>query len=140
MQVDSAIKAEVGIVELINSGEGRGNVLQLRSYAAPESEKFPAIFFQGPTDATDTSALVGKTVTGKLFVQVGSSQPVWYCGDQQTVSCTFDSVEKTELVGKFTAGNLTSTDGRTSTISGSFRVVSGGSSSSSAGSSSGGTP
>jgi hypothetical protein len=120
---DGPVNSPTGHAALIVLGEGRPAVLQLRSYANVNDETFPAIFFQGTTGVGTVADLVGKTVTGKVFLQNAVGGPVWASEDGAPVTVSVQAVEGSELVGIFSNGMVQDATGRSLTLTGSFRAV-----------------
>ncbi|GAB5403499.1 MAG: hypothetical protein Aurels2KO_17300 [Aureliella sp.] len=96
-----------------------GSVLQLRSYASLDAERFPSYFFQAQTDNVQLSGLVGSELAGQLFVQLKQDGPVWHSGNEPVVA-KFDSIDGSTLVGKFASGQLQSPDMQIASASGQF--------------------
>jgi hypothetical protein len=123
LTIDVPTQSRTGYASLVQVETGRPSVLQIRSYVDPARETFPAIFFQGLVPADSAASLAGKTVTGRLFIQSTAGAPVWFNEDNSSVQLTIQSLEETEIVGSFSAGTLTNSDGKSSSFSGSFRAV-----------------
>ncbi len=104
---------------VVNVSPKHGSVLQLRSYASLDSERFPSYFFQAKTDKTQLSGLVGSELTGQLFVQLQQDGPVWHSGSEPVVA-KFDAIDGSTLVGKFATGQLQTPDLQMASASGNF--------------------
>ncbi len=123
LTLDAPTLARNANATLVLLEPNRPSVLQIRSYANPTQETYPAIFFQGSVAADSMSGLVGKTILGKLFVQPTADGTIWFSDDSSPISLTIQSLEDTELVGSFGPGSLTDAAGTTSPLSGTVRAV-----------------
>lgn len=118
-----SITTKAGHIRIIVLGQGRPNIIQLRSYTDPKTEIFPSVLFQAPTDVTQVSDLVGKTISGTLFAQGSEQGTVYQTPLGKAAEVQFSKVEGKELVGTFSGGSMIDASGKTNPVSGTFRVV-----------------
>jgi hypothetical protein len=123
MTLNGEIKVPTCTASLLIIGDGRPNVLQIRSYASMERESFPSILFQGTTAANSYQELAGKTVQGEFFVALDDASNIWQSDATNGATVTISNIEDKELVGQLGTIKMISPEGRTTTSSGSFRSV-----------------
>lgn len=95
-----------------------GSVLQVRSYASLENERFPSYFFQAKTTDGGLSSLVGQEIPGQLFVQLEEGGPVWF--SNEPVVARLSSIDGESVLGEFVGGKLTSPSALVADASGKF--------------------
>lgn len=122
IKLDDELSIAASYVNLIPLKD-RGAVFQLRSYADPSTESFPAYFFQANTAANSIGSLVGQSVSGNLFVKKNAETATWMNAPGQAVTLTISTSSEGVLKGQFTAGNLQQPDGKSSQIAGAFEAI-----------------
>jgi len=123
LQVDKPIETHKGNVRLIVTGDGRPNVLQLRSYQNLADDDFPSVLVQANTTATDISQLAGQTLNATVYVSASKFEPIWSCLDQSVASLTIGGLQENLLKGDLRCNKLISSQGASSPLSGSWEAV-----------------
>ena len=123
LQVDKAIETSKGNVRLIVIGDGRPNVLQLRSYQNLADDDFPSVLVQANTTATDIAQLVGQTLNATVYVSASKYEPIWSCLDQSVASLMISGLQENLLKGDLRCDKLISSQGVSSPLSGSWEAV-----------------
>lgn len=123
LSLQGDVKAQSCTASLIVIGDGRPNVIQIRSYPSMQFEAFPSIFFQGTTNAGSYQELVGKTLSGEMFVAIDNAANVWQSDASTGASVTFSAVDGSELVGSFGTVSMVNPEGKTTSTSGGFRAL-----------------
>jgi hypothetical protein len=123
LQVDKPIETTKANVRLIVIGDGRPNVLQLRSYQDLAADEFPAVLVQANTTATEISQLVGQTINATIYLSASKYEPIWSCLDQSMASLTVTSFQENTLKAELRCDKLISSQESTSPMSGSVEAV-----------------
>jgi hypothetical protein len=123
LQVDKAIETSKANARIIIVGDGRPNVLQLRSYQDIAAEEFPSVLVQVNTTATDISQLVGQTLNATVYLSASRYEPIWSCQDQSIASLTIQSVQENVLKGDLRCDKLISSQNASSPLSGTVEAV-----------------
>jgi len=108
---------------LIVIGDGRPNVLQLRSYQNMSTDKYPMILVQANTSASNLSQLSGQTLNATVYITASKYEPIWSCLDQSTASLTIASVQDEVIKADIRCDKLISTSEVSSPMSGSIEAV-----------------
>ena len=115
------LAAKACYVELIDTGEGRPNVLRLASYRSSELERFPSIIIEAQVEEVTLEALSGKTLMAKIYAQDEENGIVHATADGVPASISVVSVDDSSLTCECSGAQLTSSDtGKESTVSGKF--------------------
>ena len=109
IQLDSPVDTASCYATLITLGDGRPNVLQMRSYSSPAQESFPSILLRAPVKAAGASELIGQVVPAQLFVQAAADSPVWYSGAGSHVQLKIVSADDKSLTAEILSGALLNT-------------------------------
>jgi hypothetical protein len=123
LQVDKPIESNKANVRLIVIGDGRPNVLQIRSYQDIAADEFPSILAQANTTATDVSLLVGKTLDATVYISASKFEPIWSCLDQSTAKLTINSFQENVLQGELRCDKLISSQDIASPLSGTWEAI-----------------
>jgi len=123
LTIDAPVETQVAQISLLQIGDGRRNVLQLRSYKELGKDSGPAVFYQAAVSADSVGSLVGQSVSGKMFVRGTAGGKLWSSVDEAPVTLTIEAIDGEELVGSVTSGTLVGTTGATTAVSGSFRAI-----------------
>jgi len=123
LQVTSPIETRAASARLIIIGDGRPNVLQLRSYQDMAAEDYPMVLVQAPTSATDVSQLSGQTLSATVYITMSKHEPIWSCMDQSVASLTISSIQDNVIKGDIRCEKLISTEEVSSPLSGSIEAV-----------------
>lgn len=123
LSLQGDVKAQSCTASLVIVGDGRPNVLQVRSYPSMQFESFPSIFFQGTTTAATYQDLIGQTIKGEMFVAIENVSNVWQSDPASGASVTIRAIEGSELVGQFGNTTMVNPEGKTTSTSGSFRCL-----------------
>ncbi len=123
LQVDKAIETSKANARLIIVGDGRPNVLQLRSYQDIAADDFPSVLVQVNTTVTDISQLVGQTLNATVYLSASRYEPIWSCLDQSVASITIQSVQENILKGDLRCDKLISSQNVSSPLSGTVEAV-----------------
>jgi len=75
-------------VRLIPAASDRPAVLQIASYASPETESFPSIFISANAPADDMKAIVGQSLTARIFITDKQEGTVWHTADDVPANIT----------------------------------------------------
>jgi hypothetical protein len=114
LTVTSPMKTDTANVRLIVVGDGRPNVVQIRSYTDLNAEAYPSILIQATTTASDLNALAGQTLSATVYAAETKYLPIWSCMDRTTANLVISSVDKELLKATIQCGEVFSTDNRTS--------------------------
>lgn len=109
-------------VTISDAGDGRPVIVQIKSYEKLGTEKLPSVLIHATAATSDYSAIVGKTLTGEIHVNLDSKNNQWQNSEETKANIIITSNSESELVGQVTA-TMKSVDGRTGTLSGSFRAI-----------------
>ncbi len=122
LSIGGPIETSAASCSLMLMGDGRENVLQIRS-SASNSESYPSVLFQGLTTATTWNALAGEKVSGQLFVQTNGDNGLWQNEPDGKCSIRILSIQETELIGDLEQTSMVNAEGKSVVASGSFRAV-----------------
>ncbi len=103
------LKTDACYVRLVQQSNGRPTVLQLASYRDVEREAFPSVFLQAQVEAASLSDLVGKTISGRLFIQREANGPVLFSEDGSPVELSITSVDEQLMSAELTNAKLRET-------------------------------
>jgi len=121
LATDPPLAAKACYAELVDTGEGRPNVLRLASYESTELERFPSMMLQAHIEESTLAALGGKSVQANVYAQREKDGPVWSSpiGSPATVSIlSVDNKKMTcECAGAVLVNSQTDEQ---STVSGKF--------------------
>ena len=122
LSLGSQIDTSTASCRLMVMGDGRENVLQIRS-STSNSESYPSVLFLGSTSATSFNALQGEKISGQLFVQTNGENGVWQNDPQGKCVVRILSIQETELIGDIEPTSMVNAEGKSLVTSGSFRAV-----------------
>jgi len=123
LQVTSPLETRSANARLIVIGDGRPNVLQLRSYQDMAVADYPMVLVQATTSATDVSQLSGQTMSATVYISMSKHEPIWSCMDQSVASLTISSIQDNLIKGDIRCEKLVSTQEISSPLSGSIEAV-----------------
>lgn len=122
LSIGSPIETSAASCRFMVMGDGRENVLQIRS-GASNSDSYPSVLFQGLTTVASLNALAGEKVSGQLFVQTNGENGLWQNEPDGKCSIRILSIQETELIGDLEPTTMVSAEGKSVVASGSFRAV-----------------
>ncbi len=108
---------------LVTIGDGRPNIFQVRTYANPESESVPALFFQGTTTATSVEGLVGQSIMGELFVALDNGGNVWQSDSESSAGLSIQRIDGNEIFGQLAPTRMLNPEGKEVQTSGPIRAI-----------------
>lgn len=113
LQLDAPVTAKACYASVLTFTSGRPGVLQLRSYAKPETESFPSFLIQANIGSTTAADLSGKTFPATVFVQSQAGGPIWYSDKAAPAQLKVVSTDDQRISGELVGGSLRSTDNAT---------------------------
>ena len=114
------LAAKACYAELIDTGEGRPNVLRLASYKSSELERYPSILIEAHVDESSLQALVGKTLNATVYAQNDEDGIVHATASGAPANFSIISVDETSLTCECSAQLISSETGEESTVTGKF--------------------
>ena len=115
------LAAKACYVELIDTGEGRPNVLRLASYKSADLERFPSIIIEAHVEESSLGELSGKTVNGKVYAQSQQDGPVLSTPTGSQASLAIGAVDDKSVTCEITSAGLVNSDtGEETAVSGKF--------------------
>ena len=124
LSTDPPLAAKACYVELIDTGEGRPNVLRLASYKSSDLERFPSILVEAHVTETSLADLKGKTISATIYAQLEEDGVVHATETGSPASIAILSVDENSLTCECRAAQLTSSDtGLAKEVTGKFVAV-----------------
>jgi hypothetical protein len=125
--IDLILNREVKLapcsVYLLIVGDGRPNVLQIKSYTSFANAKTPSLLFQGTTSASTFEGLNGQNIAGEVYVAMDANNDIWQSTTIGSSIISVSSVTESELIGNWLPSPVMSPEGKTSIVNGSFQAV-----------------
>ncbi len=123
-ECNASVQCDATFGDLLILGEGRPNVLRIRSYESEAEESFPAFLFQGTVPVENWSQLLGQTVAGQLYVQATKDSLPCSTAAGNQVELQIGQIEGGELVAEIVAGQLVDAAGALYPVKGKLRIYS----------------
>ena len=123
LALEGGIDIPTCTVRLLAMGNGRANVLQIRSYRNETADQAQSFLFQGTTSANSIKELVGTTATGHLFAQSDRELGLWQSDSDSPSSIRFLSIQESELFGEINQSKMLRVDGKSAYPSGTIQAV-----------------
>ena len=83
--LDSPTEFAASFVRMVDVGDGRPVVLQIKSNRDEDEEKFPAFLVQAQVPSNDLNALNGQTVSARFFAQKSAEDAVWFSEEGKNI-------------------------------------------------------
>jgi len=124
LNLDAAVQTSGCYATYVPPQGGRPGVLQLRSYAKPDTEAFPSVLVRLTSTAENVAGLRDQSLAGQVFVQKEKGGPVWQSDANAPLQLKVTQADEKAFVADVTGGSLRSfPDGKSSNIHGRLNAV-----------------
>ena len=106
-------------IEVIQIGDGRSGVVQIRTDAGQSNPTFPVVMLQGRTEATSVADLAGQSVDCDVMIRPSFDQS-WMTPPDSVCRVTFSTfdIEQKAITATLSTGQLMATDGKSIQMTG----------------------
>lgn len=111
LTLDKPLNATACFATLVQPGDGRGAVLELKNHSHATAESFPSYLFHATAPSASWPELAGQQLSGQLFVRFDANGPIWFTPRDQPVEVRISTSDGQSLEAEIVGGSLTSTDG-----------------------------
>lgn len=123
LKLDLPLQTSEGFAKWLPIGDGRPNVLRIRSYEDSSKETFPSVLIQAQTTVADVKGLVGTTLKATIYAATSAYSPIWYLEENKQADLLIKAVDDKSITCEIVSAPLVSTEGKTTNATGTVRAI-----------------